>query len=582
MNSRTTLGNQPGEPPTSAERRKRKQMISLSDVSNVLSDAGRLDQIQKLELVDSPAEEAFDRITRLAVGMLDVPVSIVSIVTTERQFFKSALGLGEPWASRRQTPLDHSFCKHVVVHNQPVVVSDARQDEVFRNNLAIPNLGVIAYLGFPLGLADGLPLGAFCVIDTKPRHWSEVDIQRVRDLSMLAANEIELRNEIEKVNQANVAKSEFLANMSHEVRTPLTSILGYADEILEVGGSDLDDETRQSLGVISNSGEHLLDLINGILDLSKIEAGKLTLRNTWYSPAELVADVIKTVRINSGDVAVELSGSIEVVEEIEGDPTRVKQVLINLVGNAVKFTEQGSVQVDMCVEVDGQQHYLVTSIRDTGIGIPESQLEAIFEPFVQVDGSMKRRFGGTGLGLPVSRHIAREMGGDILVESTAGAGSCFTLKIPFEEKRDKVSLDVAKEISVADGTFDYSILVAEDTKINQRLLESILTKKGARVEVASNGREALEMIVGADKAGKPYDVVLLDIQMPEMDGYEVANTLREMGNPTPLIACTANAMQGDDQLCIAAGCVDYLTKPIRKKEMFAAIVRYAGKRYAGK
>lgn len=557
-------------------------MISLSDVSNVLSDAGRLDQIQKLDLVDSPAEEAFDRITRLAVGMLDVPVSIVSIVTTERQFFKSALGLGEPWASRRQTPLDHSFCKHVVVHNQPVVVSDARQDEVFRNNLAIPNLGVIAYLGFPLGLADGLPLGAFCVIDTKPRHWSEMDIQRVRDLSMLAANEIELRNEIEKVNQANIAKSEFLANMSHEVRTPLTSILGYADEILEVGGSDLDDETRQSLGVISNSGEHLLDLINGILDLSKIEAGKLTLRNTWYSPAELVADVIKTVRINSGDVAVELSGSIEVVEEIEGDPTRVKQVLINLVGNAVKFTEQGSVQVDMCVEVDGQQHYLVTSIRDTGIGIPESQLDAIFEPFVQVDGSMKRRFGGTGLGLPVSRHIAREMGGDILVESTAGAGSCFTLKIPFEKKRDKVSLDVAKEISVADGTFDYSILVAEDTKINQRLLESILTKKGARVEVASNGREALEMIVGADKAGKPYDVVLLDIQMPEMDGYEVANTLREMGNPTPLIACTANAMQGDDQLCIAAGCVDYLTKPIRKKEMFAAIVRYAGKRYAGK
>ncbi len=557
-------------------------MISLSDVSNVLSDAGRLDQIQKLDLVDSPAEEAFDRITRLAVGMLDVPVSIVSIVTTERQFFKSALGLGEPWASRRQTPLDHSFCKHVVVHNQPVVVSDARQDEVFRNNLAIPNLGVIAYLGFPLGLADGLPLGAFCVIDTKPRHWSEMDIQRVRDLSMLAANEIELRNEIEKVNQANIAKSEFLANMSHEVRTPLTSILGYADEILEVGGSDLDDETRQSLGVISNSGEHLLDLINGILDLSKIEAGKLTLRNTWYSPAELVADVIKTVRINSGDVAVELSGSIEVVEEIEGDPTRVKQVLINLVGNAVKFTEQGSVQVDMCVEVDGQQHYLVTSIRDTGIGIPESQLDAIFEPFVQVDGSMKRRFGGTGLGLPVSRHIAREMGGDILVESTAGAGSCFTLKIPFEKKRDKVSLDVAKKIPVADAAFDYSILVAEDTKINQRLLESILTKKGARVEVASNGREALEMIVGADKAGKPYDVVLLDIQMPEMDGYEVANTLREMGNPTPLIACTANAMQGDDQLCIAAGCVDYLTKPIRKKEMFAAIVRYAGKRYAGK
>ncbi len=383
---------------------------------------------------------------------------------------------------------------------------------------------------------------------------------------------------------ATEAKSKFLANMSHEIRTPMTSILGYTDLLADptIGPA----ERKDYLSVIRRCGEHLLSLINDILDLSKIEAGKTTVEMGSCNVAALLANVASMMRPRAeqrgNSLAVEYDGPLP--ETIQTDCARLRQAVVNLVGNAVKFTENGTVRI--LVEFlrswrEGQSAVKIEVI-DTGIGIREEAMPSLFRPFSQGDTSIARRFGGTGLGLAISHHVAGLLGGELVAASTFGEGSTFTLTVPTGELRGvrivehpaEAAIESARDSgrsSAADLT-GIRILLAEDGVDNQNLIRAILGKAGAEVEIAENGRVATERAEAAT-----FDVILMDMNMPEMDGYEATRLLRDRGYRRPILALTANAMAGDNQQCLAAGCDDHLTKPIDRAQLIQSIARYARK-----
>jgi hypothetical protein len=416
---------------------------NVNDPKDLLvAEACRLDELRGQAVLDTPAEPAFDRLTKLATRFLSAPVALVSFVDRDRQWFKSALGLPEPYASLRETPLSHSFCKTVVATRTALVIEDARLDSRVAGNLAIRDLGVIAYLGVPLVSESGYVLGSFCVIDGSPRRWTEEQVATMKDLAAVVTTELRLRkllaeHEVEQVELRKAKASAedavrirgaFLSHFSHELRTPLNAVLGFG-EILE---SELAEEGQTARAEyahsIVSSGQHLLNLIDGILDFSRAESGM----------AELVlaqVDVVSVCREVAGLVQPLVSkngNSIEVTLPssavgLEVDATRLRQILLNLLGNAAKFTRNGRIQLILERVGSGDGARLEFRVEDTGIGMTPEQLGRLFQPFVQATAGTSGQYGGSGLGLAISRRYAQMMGGDIEVRSEVGRGSVFTL-----------------------------------------------------------------------------------------------------------------------------------------------------------
>ena len=383
---------------------------------------------------------------------------------------------------------------------------------------------------------------------------------------------------------ANRAKSAFLANMSHEIRTPMTAILGYAELLRDTADRP---EQREAVEVIRRNGDHLLGIINDILDLSKIEAGRMDIERMECFPCQIVSDVasLMRVRADSKGLALEVRYEGLVPETILSDPTRLRQILINLAGNAIKFTEAGRVRLAvrlLPLALDGQPA-LEIEVRDTGLGISPEQIDRLFEPFVQADGSTTRRFGGTGLGLAICKRLAAILGGDVAVESRPGAGSAFKLRVATGPLAGVRLIDGASEsvqpaatsaAAAASPTLRGRLLLAEDGPDNQRLISFVLRKAGAEVTVVENGAAAVEAAMAAAAAGMPFGVVLMDMQMPVMDGYEASRRLREQGYAGAIVALTANAMSGDRERCLEAGCDDYAAKPIDRKHLLATVAAH--------
>ena len=386
-------------------------------------------------------------------------------------------------------------------------------------------------------------------------------------------------------------KSEFLANMSHEIRTPLTAILGYTELLRESREQPLEASRIchvDALDTIHRNGEHLLQVLNDILDFSKYEAGHLEMELSFASPRQIVADVLElfAARAAAKDLRLESRCDAELPSAIEIDPTRLRQVLANLVGNAVKFTESGAVYVQ--ARWDGAPAgagHIVFAVRDTGIGMTQQELSRLFQPFTQADGSTSRRYGGTGLGLAISRRLAELMGGTIEATSEPGQGSTFTVSLPVGRTRwprpdDAVAAREGDAMfGEAAGCISHKvpclagcrILLVEDSPDNQRLIGHLLQSTGAEVVVADNGQSAVDLALEQLRQRAAFDLVLMDMQMPILDGYEATSRLRAAGYRRPILALTAHALGAEHDKCRAAGCDDVCTKPIDRGTFFAAL-----------
>ena len=508
--------------------------------------------------------------------MSGVPASLICLVDGDCQCIEAVHGI-----ELSAAPAAAPFNEAAASGPQPLVVPDSHHDARFAGKS-----GIRFYAAAPLIDNDGTILGAICVFDYEPRNIDPRQVEWLRLLSRQVVSHIESRRgaaALESARRAseaaNQAKSSFLANMSHEIRTPMTAIVGYADLMLDPNQSSAD--RAQCLQVIRRNGQHLLELINDILDLAKLEAGRIAARRTDCDLVALLADVasMMTARARTKDLILNLDVIHPTPRIIRTDSLRLKQILLNLVGNAIKFTEKGEVRIRLSHELtEHGRGTLRVEVSDTGIGMPQEQISRLFQPFMQADSSTTRRHGGSGLGLTVSRRLARILNGDIVVRSKEGVGSTFALIIDSgtrEEHKgvfDLASVESCRESEPLVETLPRlaaRILLAEDGRDNQRLIRTILSRAGAEVTITDNGRDAVDLALHGD-----FDLVLMDMQMPQLDGYGAASELRRHGFARPIIALTAHAMSDDRGKCLSAGCDDYLSKPVEKDDLLMTLAAH--------
>jgi len=406
------------------------------------------------------------------------------------------------------------------------------------------------------------------------------------DITELRRAESDLKRATRAAQSADRAKSEFLANMSHEIRTPLTTILGYADLLREDGDAHRAPPQRlQAIDLIRLAGRHLLTILNDVLDLSKIEAGEMNIEIVDTDLPRLLAECLDLMRFAASGrgVALHLEMDTPLPIMVRTDPTRLRQVLLNLLGNAVKFTEQGTVTLRCGMDGDA----LVVDVEDTGVGMSPEQASRLFQPFAQADPSVARTHGGTGLGLAISRRLATLMGGSVmLLRTEEGVGSCFRarleMEVPEGSRRLADRAALASYTSRNDAMAPTGripplrgrILVAEDGRENRQLITIHLERAGAQVTSAEDGRAALRLVEDAHRLGRPFDLLLTDLQMPEMDGLTLVRTLRSRGESMPIVALTAHDLGEDRQRCIDAGCDDFASKPIERSTLLSACAKW--------
>jgi signal transduction histidine kinase/CheY-like chemotaxis protein len=484
-----------------------------------------------------------------------------------------------------QIPLDKTFCQITFSSPATIAISHVSESE-YCDHPAARFLGMQSYIGCSINV-HGEKFGTVNFSNRNPvsKPFTEADKDLVNLIgswiSVMMERKLdaeELRSSKEAAISANQAKSSFLANMSHEIRTPLTSIIGFAEAALDEDQSI--EERVSALKTIKQSGDHLLNLINDILDFSKIEAGELDIENSLISPFEIVNDVccIFSPQAEKKNLKFVVEYSFPIPEKINSDALRIKQILINLCSNAVKFTSTGEIRIKL--QYYSSQDVLHFIVSDTGIGVSQEQLKELFKPFRQGDAGITRRFGGTGLGLSLSRRIAELLNGNIDVVSKSDEGSIFTLSLPYISARgtagklvyagNQIPTTQQNQPSTLPGSsLSGEILLAEDNLLNQQLVQKYLEKTGATVTVAENGAVAVELA-----RQHHFDLIFLDMQMPVMSGVDALKVLRESGYQLPIVMLTANVTQEDRNLCNEAGSNDFLTKPINRQKLYQVVEKY--------
>lgn len=502
-----------------------------------INEAERLAALRALKILDTPAEAVFDHITRLTAHIMHVPIALVSLVDENRQWFKSRHGLGA-----EETPRDMAFCAHVLNQEGPLLVNDAASDERFHDNPLVTNdPNIRFYLGVPIASVQGHKLGALCAIDTQPRQMSAEDIALLQSLAatvegllharelalqtqqLLHSREEHMRARLEAEATAQL-KSRFLANMSHEIRTPLNGIVGMTDLLIE---TRLSAQQFEYAKIIQSCGAHLLKVVNEVLDFSAVEAGKVSLSLQPLNLREWLAsqvDVFRASAVAKGlEIGLEVRG--DVPEWVMADGARMAQLLLNYLGNALKFTQRGSVTVRMGVAEKRPDGVLLrVEVQDTGVGISPEAVQKLFQPFTQGDESTKRRFGGTGLGLSICRDLVKLMHGDVGVTSQEGDGSIFwfTAALGIAEGPRVEPLPSPGVGSSPPFQRKARVLIADDNAVNRLLATRQVQRLGFDAFSVSSGRQLL-----ATLESQAFDLVLMDCQMPDMDGYEATAHIRK-------------------------------------------------------
>lgn len=442
--------------------------------------------------------------------------------------------------------------------------------------LEIPGKGYYNVSKFPVFDADGMVVGVGGInTDVTKLHEREEMLEHAKAEAETVAQEAQV---------ANRAKSEFLASMSHEIRTPLNGVLGMAGLLLD---SPLEEEQRSHVNTIRSSGGLLLSLLNDILDLSKIEAGKLELENIDFSLSDVLQSVedLWSSKAFAAGIGFSHDSSNVVAPVLLSDPTRIRQILFNFMSNALKFTAAGSIKISVSQDRLADNRIRTRFyVRDSGAGIGEDVVSTLFQKFAQADSSITRKHGGTGLGLAISKQLAEAMGGEIGVDSTIGEGSTFWFSIVCDEgvsdnvekdkQSDALTAPMTRKAKSEGPAKQLRILVAEDNDVNQKVIGAILSRAGYLADIVGNGIEAVSAVIRGS-----YDVILMDVQMPEMDGVTATQRIRELDGPQaeiPIIALTANAMKGDEEQYRAAGMNDYVSKPIERDKLAAAMLRQCG------
>ncbi|QSW88924.1 MULTISPECIES: GAF domain-containing hybrid sensor histidine kinase/response regulator [Flavobacterium] len=530
------------------------------------NEAQRLDALKRYNILDTLPDNAFDDATALVSYICGVPIAYISFIDENRQWFKSETGLGVS-----QVPREITFCRYTIMDSKLVEIPDTLLSERFKDD---PNVTggfkIRFYAGVPLTTPDGYHIGVLCAADHVPKKLNARQRSALKIVARHVINTLELEtknNELASqkkiAERAVAAKENFLANMSHEIRTPLNAVIGFTELL---AGTKLDQQQRIFVQDVQTAGENLLLIVNDILDLSKIESGGLTLDIQPFNLKKALRHVYDLLKVKAvPEVEFNLYLDAELPEMVSGDQGRLNQILVNLAGNALKFTSEGEVTIS--VKKTGETHdayQLRFSVKDTGIGIPQEYLDTVFERFTQAEESTTRKFGGTGLGLNIVKQLVELHDSQIQVKSREGYGSEFFFtasykKASFEEEQ--------RESKPVNDLGRLSILLCEDNRLNQKLAQNVIESFGFEIDTAENGEQGIELL-----SHKKYDLVLMDLQMPVKDGYQTTEYIRrEMNNPIPIIAMTAHSLAGEQDRCYKAGMDGYVPKPFKQHELLQAI-----------
>ena len=550
-------------------------MIKASTPEDELS---RLKDLYEYDVLDTEAEKSFDDLTLLASDICETPISLISLVDPDRQWFKSKQGIDVD-----ETARDISFCSHAILANQVFEVQNALTDTRFHDNPLVTNdPNIRFYAGAPLITPRGNAIGTLCVISDKPKKLSSKQINALTVLSKEVIAQLELRlnnkklvmalekqkahnKELEKLKEeadtANNTKSKFLANMTHELRTPLHGILNLAEFAISEGTTEEKDNTLKS---ILKSAHYLSNIVNDILDFSKIEAGKLEIEHINFNLNDVISDVIKPQLQQASAKGIKLIKSVDpkIAENLKGDPLRVSQILNNLCSNAIKFTKTGQVELKVSIKSSTLQTQLLKfEVIDTGLGINETVQEHLFKEFHQADSSTSREYGGTGLGLSICARLSELMQGHLSFTSQIGKGSTFTYEQRFDIVLSPIIAKQSVELTNLQGC---TVLIAEDNKINQLIIVKMLKVHNADLIIAENGKECVKYF-----KEHPVDLIFMDIQMPEIDGIKATQAIRSLptGKIVPIIAMTANTLKQDIEHYLDIGMDGYLTKPFDEAKL---------------
>ncbi|MGP9688187.1 ATP-binding protein [Psychrobacter sp. AOP22-C1-C5] len=592
-----------------------------------VDEAERINKLRKYQVLNNNDEPAFRRLIDLAKLFFDMPVVTITFMDEEVQYLKSGYGLGDIC----QTSREAAICNYTVLSNEVFIVPDLSKDSRFSQNPLVAQPPYLRfYAGAPIIMYEdnkSYRLGSLCLMDMKANHhFSEQQAKILAQFATMAADALQLQDKQRDAKHANEMKSDFLANMSHEIRTPMNGIIGMVEML---GETKLSREQQEYIDNIKVSNEHLMSIINGILDLSKVESGKMIIDSVPVNLSALCNEVVSlfAVKARQRGLILDYHYTESLSPYVQGDPVRLKQILANLVNNAIKFTREGGrVSIDVkhllnchCHDHDDhniQAHRnndvqkspisnhavsgasngqnlsgqtansmnghrevmtLCIEVKDTGVGIKADSLEAIFNAYDQANKFTHRLYGGTGLGLSVCKSLVDLMGGYIDVDSEVGVGTTFSVLLPLPtiNENQYETWQETNDFTLVEPTHERAghILLVEDDAVNAIIAKKALTNSGHTVTHVTDGQQAIEMFALSPER---YDVILMDHHMPILDGVQTTIKLHELYEPhllPPIIALTANAMDGEREKYLKVGMQDYCTKPF-KQEQLNALVQY--------